>query len=191
MRGLLRNSVFLWLFMLASCSCVSIEKPATTISPASIILPPASLGHSLSLSQRVVGEYGDKSYKMRFEVEVTSVRLTVIGLSPLGVTLFTLTQEQDGAPVVTGVHSGLPLDPKYLLFDLYLAYWPSAVLGPALERQSMQLESRADGLVRSVTRHDGKPIAEVVYRAKPSKHRGIIVKHFDTPYRLTITTLGR
>ncbi len=188
MAAYLRNSIFLCLFVLGACSVTSVETQRDTIAP--ITLNPASLGRNLAVSQIVVGEYGDKSYKMRFEVEITQERLTVVGLSPLGVTLFTLTQNRDAAPVVTAPKGGLPFDPKYLLFDLYLTYWPTAILRASFTQRSLRLIENTDRSIRRVISMSGEVLVEKKIGRDKRNRRETIIQHFDTPYRLRIRTIG-
>ena len=177
------------LLVATACAGTPSPEPARNQAPQFLSLSPESLGRSLSLSQLVTGDYGDKSYTMRFEVEITPARLAIAGLSPLGVTLFTLVQDQGGSIVVTQLKKQTPLNPRNILFDLYLTYWPSKALQAALSQLSMQLDKIAEGSVRRVRGPGGDVIAEITYPPKNLKNGEIVIQHFDFPYRLRIITL--
>ncbi len=157
-------------------------------APVFLSMPPQSLGRSMALSQLVTGEYDDQIHKMRYEVEVTPARLAVVGLSPLGVTLFTLVQEQGELTIETWAKEKAAFDPRYTLFDLYLTYWPREALQTALSSLRMRLDEDSDGSVRRVRGLDGALIATVAYPPDNLKKGEIVIQHFDVPYRLRIVT---
>jgi phospho-N-acetylmuramoyl-pentapeptide-transferase len=137
----------------------------------------------------VTGDHAGQEYKMRFELDITSSRLAIVGLSPLGLTLFTIVQEKGGISVEIPAKGQTVFDPRHMLFDLYLTYWPSKALQPALSRIRMRLDQTAEGTVRRIRGLDGNLIAEIKYLAKHMKTGEIIIQHFDFPYRLRIKTL--
>lgn len=152
-------------------------------------LSPASLGRSLSLSQIVLGDHDGREYRMRFELDITPARLAIVGLSPLGVTLFTIVRENGALSVKTPTKGLNIFDPRYMLFDLYLTYWPMKALQPALSRIRMRLEETSDRRIRRLRELDDTLIAEIKYPSRNSKTERIIIQHFDIPYRLRIETL--
>lgn len=176
---------------LLATACAATPPPEADVKdmPRFLSLPPESLGRSMALSQLVIGEYGDQLYKVRYEVEVTPARLAIVGLTPLGVTLFTIVQEQDEFTVETQVKEQAAFDPRYTLFDLYLTYWPRETLQTALSSLRMRLDENSDGSVRRVRGPDGDLIAEVTYPPDNLKKGEIVIQHFDIPYRLRIVTL--
>lgn len=174
--------------LLFGCSATPEPQPAGRNFP---LLAPESLGHSLSLSQMVVGEYEGKTYRMRYEVEILPSRLVIVGLSPLGLTLFTLVQEKDTVDIERYFENQPAFDPRYTLFDFYLAYWPLKVLQPVLENAGLIIEEDRDGSGRRVSRAEGATVATVSYSGRKEEGGKIVIQHFDIPYRLRISTLGR
>jgi hypothetical protein len=152
-------------------------------------LSPADLGHSLSQSQVVTGYHDGQEYKMRFELEITPSRLVVVGLSPIGVTLFTIVQEDGDLSVESSLERQLVFDPRHMLFDIYLTYWPVKALQTALSKLGLQLEETDDGRIRRIRGLDGTDIAEIKYSSKPVTTGNITIQHYDFPYRLSIKTL--
>ena len=176
--------------MAAACTATPPSQPRQTDTLRFLSLTPASLGRSLSLSQRVIGEYDNRRYEMRFEVEITPARLTIVGLSLVGVTLFTLVQDQGKDAVITQIGNRIAMDPRHMLFDLYLTYWPSEILQTALLPHSMRLEEIRATSVRRVRGSDGMVIAEIAFPDKNQKSGEIVIQHFDIPYRLRIVSFG-
>ena len=180
-----------WAMLLLTTACAVTPAPQPTHTQPSrfLSLSPESLGRSLALSQLVTGEYGDRVYKMRFEIDITPARLAVAGISPLGVTLFTLEQHQGKRPVVTRLIKSAPFDPRHILFDLYLTYWPPEILKTALLPLSMKFEQVHDQPIRRVRGSDGQLVAEITYPANNKNKSAVMIQHFDFPYRLQIETL--
>jgi hypothetical protein len=172
------------LLLLALAGCAT-PPPAT--APAGPViappLPPASLGRELARSELVTGDYGERSYRMRVELEVTAERLVVVGLSLAGVPLFTLEQTAAGLAVDSRVGDRLPFDPAYMLSDLQLVHWPADVLARALTERGLQLELPAGQ--RRVIDRDGRPLIEIAYGDVTT------LRHLDRHYRLRIETIAR
>ncbi len=154
-----------------------------------VMLPPESLGHGLSLSQVVTGDYGDESYSMRFEVEVTGDHLVMVGLSHLGVPLFLLKQDAEDFSVQSFTADQVPFDPRHILSDFQLTHWPEAALTRALAPQHLRLEDEPDQSTRRVFDAGGRLLIEISHPGRPSAADETIVQHFDRPYRLRIKTL--
>lgn len=178
------------MFLLVSgCAGTQPEKPPVKPVPQFLSLSPESLGRSLSLSQLIIGEYGGRSYKVRVEVDVTPERLAMVGLSPLGITLFTLIHDQGRPAVISNNVGQARFDPRNVLFDLYLTYWPISVLKMALEPLSLTIEEGTETAKRRIFRQDGFLVAEVVFPPIDRKGEEIVIQHFDFPYRVRIRTL--
>lgn len=178
-----RGWVLILLLLTEACAGAN---PGIGQGPPSLSLTPKSFGGTLSLSQLVTGDFDGRTYRMRFEIDITPDRLAVVALSPLGVTLFTLVQEQDKPALVTRGQQPAAFDPSHILFDLHLTYWPRNALRAALSQLSLNLFDSADGSVRRVQDSSGKAVAEITYGPKDATPRSIVIQHFDVPYRLHI-----
>jgi len=153
-------------------------------------LPPDSLGRNLSMSQMVTGEYANKTYRVRYEVEIVGNRLTIVGLSPVGLTLFTLIQIGDTVTIDNRLREMVTFNPRYTLFDFYLTYWPVDVLRQALEKNKMMLEINPRNKERRVHDAAGMTIATVSFPPEGKAAGKIIISHLDPPYRLSISSFG-
>jgi hypothetical protein len=173
---------------LAVAGCANAPAP-DKFSPEPLSLSPGSLGRSLSLSQLVTGEYEGRTTKMRVEVEVTPQRLVIAGLSELGVTLFTLEQGEGEAVVTRLAEEQTRYDPRSMLFDLYLTYWPTQPLRDALSDRSMGLQEDPDGKSRTVFSANGEKLAKVVYPEDSDFGAETVIQHYNFPYRIRVVTL--
>jgi hypothetical protein len=192
----MRASIFLtWMLLVTACTAFEPQihkstKGAATDNKYFLSLTPQSLGRNLSLSQLITGEYGGNTYRARYEVEIIGDRLTIVGLSPIGITLFTLVQEGAAITLDSRLKQIAGFDPRYTLFDLYLSYWPAEVLARALEQNGLTLDVDARKSSRTVRDTDGNTVAIVTY--PPERNAGGIttIMHADPAYRLRISPLS-
>lgn len=179
----------LCVLFVTACAVFEAPTPKSADSRYFLSLTPESLGRNLSLSQLVTGAFQGDTYRARYEVEIVGDRLTIVGLSPLGITLFTLVQRGETVTMDSRLKAMSGFDPRYTLFDLYLTYWPADVLGRALIKNRMTLDVDARNSNRIVRDADGKTVATVTY--PPDRNRGgvTVIAHVDPPYRLRISPL--
>jgi hypothetical protein len=154
-------------------------------------LSPASLGRDLSLSQTVTGEFGDQERSMRVELEVTPERLVAVGLSPLGLPLFTI--EQEGEEIRTTQLGGeqSPIDPRHVLSDMQLTHWPENVVRQVLATRGLRLEVDRAEQSRRVYGADGLLLAEITFGGAHGAPHEIVIQHYTPRYKLRITTIDQ
>jgi len=170
--------------------CAQVPPPREEPSPLlSLDLPPVSLGRRLALSQVVIGEFDGRTESLRFEVDVSASRLAIVGLTHLGAPLFTLIDEAGDVRVEAYLGEAFPFDPRYLLTDFQLTYWPAPALRPALQTKGLTLEEAADGRTRRIVTGAGAPIVAISYPHTSDDGGEIVLKHYDHPYLLRIRTV--
>lgn len=188
---MMRPAIFLLcvLFMTA-CTVIEPPPPKATESRYFLSLTPKSLGRNLSLSQLVMGEFGGNTYRARYEVEIIDDRLTIVGLSPIGITLFTLIQSGESVTMDSGLKEAAGFDPRYTLFDLFLSYWPVDVLERALKQNGLTLDVDARNGSRTVLDRIGGTVATVTYPRDRNPAEVTVITHTDPPYRLRVSPLN-
>ena len=92
--------------------------------------------------------------------------------------------------MVTLVKGQMGFDLRYILFDLYLTYWPGEVLQAALSRIRMQLYEASDGSVRRVQGLEGEMVVEITYPHEHLEKGEFIFQHLNFPYWPRIETLA-
>lgn len=152
---------------------------------------PKSLGYSLSLSQVVTSDYDGDSQSHRIEAEVKPDRLVMVGLSHLGVLLFTLELEAGDLAVTSLSAESLPFDPRHILSDFQLAYWPTEVLARELALGGYRLGDRPEDSERYVYGPAGRRLVAIEYPSSSDPDGILVIQHFDLPYKLRIRTIDR
>jgi hypothetical protein len=139
--------------------CVSHPPQATgSVRP---LVAPSTMAVEKSVSQIVRGAFGPRDMTLNCVVTIKDATMTIVGLSALGLRVFTI--RYDGT--TTSVDNSLPvpsqLTPERLLADLQLVYWPLQALAPVLSSAGWQLTEPAPGTRR--LRRDDRIVAEVHY----------------------------
>ncbi len=124
------------------------------------------------------------------EVEATAEHLLMAGFSHLGVPLFTLEQNADGLNLKAPDIGRFPFDPRHMLLDLKLTYWPAATLDKALRSLDMRLVVDADRRERRIIGPDGDLLVAIAFPPRNRTDGEISLQHYDYPYRLSIKTLS-
>ncbi|WP_114395607.1 DUF3261 domain-containing protein [Oleisolibacter albus] len=191
MRPVFRLLPVLVLTGLAACSGVrgGGQAPAAQ-EPLLLDLAPADFGAPVVLDQLVTGTFQDQTRSLRFQVELSGTTLRMTGLSPLGLPLFTLTHDGHTVEVVVPGGKSLPVDPRHVLADFQLAFWPDASLRAAFARQGLELVRTETGGRRLFDR-DGTLLAET--SLPPADRTGtptadLIVNRVHPAYQLRIRT---
>lgn len=149
------------------------------------LLAPATLGQERQATQLLRGEYGEQHFNLRCVVTIDAQRLTVIGVTGLGLRAFTLNYDgehltEDRAPQLPSALQG-----NRLLNDLQLVYWPLPVLQRAWQTAGGTVTEPYPGTRR--LQRGNELLAEVHYAADPWNGR-VWLRHFDYPYNLLIET---
>lgn len=179
--------ILIALTALAGCAN-TLQTPPDGEDPAAQLftLPPNTLGHHLSASQLASGTYAGNNFKMRFEIEVSREKLTLVGISDIGLTLFTLIQSEDGISVDSHLGKPLPFDPRYVLFDIYFMFWPADALQQALSRSGRVFTEDEDKKGRALQSPKGDLLVELTAPAASDGYT--FIRHYDIPYHIQIKT---
>ncbi|NNC24337.1 DUF3261 domain-containing protein [Salinisphaera sp. USBA-960] len=114
-----------WLILvLVGCT----TRPAPLLKP----LDPGSAEHTGTSRQVVSFKRGNRTHRLQIVMQLSSSRLRLIGLSPLGQRLFTLASDASGVTLDAPSTKLAKLDPRRIVSDLELAYWPLSAIRSAL-----------------------------------------------------------
>lgn len=181
LRGVTRAAIKR-LFLLAALACSACTAPRPWLAP----LAPDTLGASVQARQEVIATRGGEQHSLQVALKVDAASLTMIGLSPLGQRLFTLTWDGQDARLVTHIENLEGIDPEWILADLQMTYWPLAPLRTALPQD---LHLTEHGSARALWRGEhllwyrSGALADI-WRSNVELYNGRL------GYRLTIRPLG-
>jgi hypothetical protein len=146
--------------VMALSACVATPRPGGAQSPSRPLAAPAAAGEH-EVTQVVRGAFGSREITFNCAVAVKGGVMTVVGLNPLGVRLFTL--RYDGKDMHVEKAPGVPdaITPDRLLADLQLVYWPLRPLQETLQAAGFELTAPTPGSRR--LRRGGRLVAEVHY----------------------------
>jgi hypothetical protein len=144
--------------LVAGCASQPAISPSEGSRP---LVDPSTLGGDRTVTQVVRGAFGPRDMTMSCVVTVKDGTMTVVGLSAMGLRVFTI--RYDGK--TTSVDNTLPvpaqLTPERLLADLQLVHWPLKALAPPLQAAGWEVTEPAPG-TRRLRRAD-RVVAEVHY----------------------------
>lgn len=178
--------IFLITVVLAACTVSRApESPAHILSGA---LSPASLGKNLSLSQIVKGSVGGQTGTLWIEVEsnVAANHLVMVGLSPLGAPIFTLTL--DGRKISSKTFiDNFPLAPEAILADFQIAHWPVEIIAENMSKRGYTISIDPISRSRTIQDHDCNVALNIRY--SPLGSNSLVLQRFKPDYVLHVSPL--
>ncbi|GHU05161.1 lipoprotein [Alphaproteobacteria bacterium] len=177
--------------MLLASGCVSIsgeaEPPRAWLTPEiQIELPPPGIAPSVKERQVLTGFFAGKQHSLLVLLDADDRRLSLAGLSPLGIRLFQLSYDSSG--IHTEQFVALPEMPpaSQVLMDVMLSYWPQESWASRLPEGW----SLTDGKNRRELRDfEGRLVATVEFRTEGGKRAPVGVTQHRFDYRIAIERL--
>lgn len=177
MRVLLTFAVLL----LVGCATQS-TGPAPEAS-ARPLASPAALGGARSANQIVRGALGDRELTLNVIVTVKPDSMSVVGLSAMGVRVFTIRYDGRETKVENTLPIPAQLTPERLLADIQLVYWPLSAIEKPLHDAGWQV---SESVSTRRLKHGDRLVAEVHYAsADPWQGRSWLV-NLEHGYTLNI-----
>jgi hypothetical protein len=148
------------------------------------LLSASVLNGDRSVTQVVHGAFGSRDMTLNCVVTTRGDSVTVIGLTAMGVRLFTLKHESGAVQVEKHMPIPEQLTPERLLADFQLVYWPLSALKAPLERAGWRI-SEPYSRTRRLYRGD-RLIAEVHYESNDPWHGRVWLVNLEYEYTLGI-----
>ncbi len=170
--------------ILASLLLTACAGTPPSSAPSRPLVSPATLGSERAANQIVRGALGAREMTINCVVTVKDSTMTVVGLSAMGVRLFTIRYDGHEVQAEKGLPTPQQLTPERLLADLQLVFWPLASLQQPLQEAGWQVSESTPGTRR--LRHGDRLIAEAHYADRdPWTGRSWLV-NFEYGYSLQI-----
>jgi hypothetical protein len=167
--------------LLGACAHVETVQRAPEIFP---VLAPSTLGAERSAQQVLNVSYRDQEATLSVVLDVTPTHLKAIGLSAVGVRLFTI--DYDGERLQTEKLPGLPeqIDAQRMLADLQLALWPLTALQAATSNTTYSIGEPSAGTRR--VKRSGKLYEEVHYAGNDPWSGKLWLSNYEFGYSIAV-----
>lgn len=177
----MRLTILALILGLSACASAPPSHPDAAPRP---LVPPASLGGERVVNQVVRAAFGERELTFNCVVTVKNGAMTLVGLSAVGVRLFTI--RYDGKAVQSEATVAIPggFAPERLLADLQLVFWPLASLQEPMRAAGWELSEPAPGTRR--LRRGGKLIVEAHYSSEDAWSGRSWLANFEYGYSLQI-----
>ena len=196
----MQKLVIAFVIVLFVCGCAhkTLETNSVDIAKG-VSLPllnPATFGESVSLLQSAEIEFANEKHQLLFQVEITTERIIVVGLTPTGTRVFTASFdgtkfESDGVSQLVDA-----IDPRYLIADLQFSIWPQHILEQHFHRNlkcfkknECRIDFNRHQKTRSLYFNDDLYVV-VKYQSSNDYQSKLEFRHLLRGYQLLITPLS-
>ena len=187
MRGLLLPLVLLGA-LLTGCagSSSAPDAPSAWLKPGTrVALPPPRLAQPFSQQQLLNAQVKGQRHTMMVLLNADGQRLTLVGMSPLGIRLFNLVYDEQGIRSQQFIKLGELPPAAQVLADIMLSYWPQAQWQAQLPT-GWRLEDRGDR--RRLYDDRGALISEIRYQTS-ARRQPVSISQSAFHYRIAIENL--
>ncbi|MCX8291190.1 DUF3261 domain-containing protein [Enterobacter pseudoroggenkampii] len=191
MNAFYRAAALAAALLLAGCSHSTDTKetrPQAWLQPGTkVTLPPPGISPAVSSQQLLTGSFNGQSQSLLVMLNADAHKVTLAGLSSVGVRLFLATYDE------TGIHTEqsivVPQLPpaSQVLADVMLSHWPISAWQPQLPK-GWTLTDNGDR--RELRNASGKLVTEIVYLQRKGKREPISIEQHVFKYHITIQYLG-
>jgi hypothetical protein len=189
----------LLLALLAACSGTGSRPPAddAVMVAAGVEMQLLAAGSVISnalITQRIDASYrqpqgavDSRSFIVQIEAGADDMRM--VGLTPMGVQIFALSQHGTALAADVPAYVSLPFDPRYMLADMQLSLADITAVNARLAGATLHVA--ADGSHRELVTSDGRRVMRIDYRgALCDEGAQIRVIHHERHYEIAITTVS-
>lgn len=189
MRGVIGGALLAMSLALNGCSGHDNhqERPQAWLkSGVEVTLPAPTQIAPFSARQLLTAQAQGQTHQLVVMLEADGQRLRLVGLSPLGVRLFSLNYDAQG--IKTEQVMALPELPPagQVLADIMLSYWPTARWQPQLPA-GWTLTDKADR--RELRDANGLLVETIRYQPRGDRRAPTLIENHAFDYRLTIESL--
>jgi len=164
------------------------NRPQAWLEPGvKVTLPPPGLTPAFDRQQLLTGTFDGKEQSLLVMLSVDQHRLSLAGLSSLGIRLFLLTYDQNGLHTEQSIVVPQLPPASQVLADIMLSHWPLAAWQSQLPT-GWTLVDKGDQ--RELRDPNGRLITEVHYRQTGALREPVALTQHVFNYHLTIQPLS-
>jgi hypothetical protein len=178
--------------LLAGCSTTTKQnaegRPQAWLQPGTqVTLPAPGISPAVSSQQLLTGSFGGKTQSLLVMLNADDKKVTLAGLSSVGIRLFLATYDEQGLRTEQSIVIPQLPPASQVLADVMLSHWPIAVWQPQLPK-GWTLTDIADK--RELRNASGKLVTEIIYLQRKGKREPISIEQHVFKYHITIQYLG-
>jgi len=177
--------------LLAGCSHTAQKsddaRPQAWLQPGTrVTLPPPGITPGLSSQQLLTASVNGKSQSLLVMLNADAQKVTLAGLSSVGIRLFLATYNETGIHTEQSIVAPELPPASQVLADVMLSHWPISAWLPQLPK-GWALTDKGDR--RELRNVDGKLVTEIVYLPRNGKRVPISIEQHVFHYHITIQYL--
>lgn len=182
-------SLLITIFTLSACSLGQSDSPPQAwLKPGvKITLPEATLDHEIDRQQLLTATINGKSESLLTMLNVSNNKITLAGLSTLGIRIFKVVYDETGIKTEQSIVIPQLPPANQVLSDIMFSYWPVEVWRSHLPAGWILEES---DLHRNLYDTDGKLIIEVTYHIEHNQREPIMIQHNHFGYQIKIKNIN-
>ncbi|HBR1353470.1 hypothetical protein KSGM81_00269 [Klebsiella quasipneumoniae] len=177
--------------LLAGCSHSQPEpqgRPQAWLEPGTrVTLPPPGISPAISSQQLLTGHFNGQTQSLLVLLNADDKKLTLAGLSSVGIRLFLVTYDQQGLRAEQSMVIPQLPPASQVLADVMLSHWPLSAWLPQLPK-GWTLTDRGDK--RELRNARGKLVTDITYINRKGKRVPISIEQHVFKYHITIQYLG-
>jgi hypothetical protein len=151
--------------------------PQAWLEPGTrVVLPAPGLSPAIDKQQLLTGTFNGKSQSLLVMLHADEQKITLAGLSSVGIRLFKLTYDENGLPPASQV-----------LADVMLSLWPLETWRARLPNGWTIVDK---GNQRELRNASGKLVTEIAYLQRNGLREPISIQQHAFKYQITIQYLG-
>lgn len=177
-------------FLLCACagsSGTTMSQSRLTAVQLSYVLSPEVIDAEISLTQDVSSQYPEHYSSMLVEIELDGESIRMLGLTPMGMKIFTLSYSGGVVEKTLSKMVDDDLDPMMILSDFQLAYWPVDSVRQGLSADGYTVSD--GGNQRLVSNVQGDLLVEIKYADPDKKWSDVELIHHEVGLTLNVRTL--
>lgn len=164
------------------------SRPQAWLQPGTqITLPPPGITPAVSAQQLLTGSFNGKSQSLLVMLNADDKKLSLAGLSSVGIRLFLVTYDEKGIHTEQSIVVPQLPPASQVLADVMLSHWPVSAWTPQLPK-GWTLTDNGDK--RELRNAQGKLVTEITYLQRKGQRQPISIEQHVFNYHITIQNLG-
>lgn len=190
-RTFWRCAALIATLILTGCSHSSKDergRPQAWLQPGTqVTLPPPGITPAVTSQQLLTGSFNGKTQSLLVMLNADDKKLTLAGLSSVGIRLFLVTYDEKGIHTEQSIVVPQLPPASQVLADVMLSHWPVSAWLPQLPK-GWTLKDNGDK--RELRNASGKLVTEITYLQRKGKREPISIEQHVFNYHITIQYLG-